>query len=252
MDVRIIVDTTIRCRLEYQKRRRDVVVVRSQTTTCSVASVLRRELPTRLPPSFVAIRRPRAGLSATYRHEFRRGGCAAKPCPQSYGWKVRHILRWWHISMRGQHVANAIRGHAHSRRFQASVQANRSYAEPSSKIDETGLNNIISSINPIGSNRRTRHCRHPLAKAPGQEKCPSPDDLEHDGPIWNGGPGSLWFQSMPRFSGRRAASPRLARSGPVSGCLRAAWTGGCAPEGHQVSCRSAGGAPGDEKRLLQM
>lgn len=38
--------------------------------------------------------------------------------------------------------------------------------------------------------------------------CPSSDDLEHEGLIWNGGPGSLGFQSMPRSGDAASGASR--------------------------------------------
>ena len=38
--------------------------------------------------------------------------------------------------------------------------------------------------------------------------CPSSDDLGHEGLIENGGPGSLWFQSMPQSGDAASGASR--------------------------------------------
>ncbi|MEM6411889.1 MAG: ISKra4 family transposase [Pseudomonadota bacterium] len=101
----------IRCRPEYQKRHLDVVVGKIETrdmcrrfglapqAATSPASQLRRDLDALGWDA----RRPVTVIS---------DGEVALPnlIRRATNGKVRHILDWWHISMRVQHVENAIKG----------------------------------------------------------------------------------------------------------------------------------------------
>ena len=101
----------IRCRPEYQKRHLDVVVGKIEThdmcrrfglapqAATSSSNQLRRDLDALGWDG----RRPVTVIS---------DGEAALPnlIRRATKGKVRHILDWWHISMRVQHVQNAIKG----------------------------------------------------------------------------------------------------------------------------------------------
>ncbi len=101
----------IRCRPEYQRRHLDVVVGKVETLDVSRRFGLAPQAATsptsRLRRDLDALgwdgQRPITVISdgeAALRNLVR--GAA--------GGKVRHILDWWHISMRVQHVENAIKG----------------------------------------------------------------------------------------------------------------------------------------------
>ena len=108
----------IRCRPEYQKRHLDVVVGKIeshdrcrrfglvQQAVLSPASQLRRDLMS-------------LGWDREQTVTVISDGEPALPnlVRNAVGGKVRHILDWWHISMRIQHVENAVKGLLQSRGF---------------------------------------------------------------------------------------------------------------------------------------
>jgi hypothetical protein len=108
----------IRCRPEYQKRHLDVVVGKIeshdkcrrfglvQQAVLSPASQLRQDLRA-------------LGWDHEQTVTVISDGEPALPnlVRNAIGGKVRHILDWWHISMRIQHVENAVKGLLQSRGF---------------------------------------------------------------------------------------------------------------------------------------
>jgi len=108
----------IRCRPEYQKRHLDVVVGKIeshdrcrrfglvQQAVLSPASQLRQDLRA-------------LGWDHEQTVTVISDGEPALPnlVRNAVGGKVRHILDWWHISMRIQHVDNAVKGLLQSRSF---------------------------------------------------------------------------------------------------------------------------------------
>ncbi|MEP3329758.1 ISKra4 family transposase [Sedimentitalea sp.] len=108
----------VRCRPEYQKRHLDVVVGKIEThdmcrrfglslqAAASPVSQLRRDLDALGWDE----RRPITVISdgdAALPNLIRNSACG----------KVRHILDWWHISMRVKHVENAIHGLLQTKNF---------------------------------------------------------------------------------------------------------------------------------------
>jgi len=108
----------IRCRPEYQKRHLDVVVGKIeshdrcrrfglvQQAVLSPASQLRRDLMS-------------LGWDREQTVTVISDGEPALPnlVRNAVGGKVRHILDWWHISMRVKHIENAVRGLLQSKGF---------------------------------------------------------------------------------------------------------------------------------------
>ncbi len=101
----------IRCRPEYQKRHLDVVVGKVETHDMSRRFGLATQVATS-PAS--QLRRDLDALGWDGQHPVTviSDGEAALPnlVRGATGGKMHHILDWWHISMRVQHVENAIKG----------------------------------------------------------------------------------------------------------------------------------------------
>ncbi len=110
--VTVLVDGAhIRCRPEYQKRHLDVVVGKIEAGDISRRFGL---APQAAASPATQLRRDLLALGWNGRRSVTviSDGEAALPNPfrSATEGKVRHILDWWHISMRVQHVENAIRG----------------------------------------------------------------------------------------------------------------------------------------------
>lgn len=108
----------IRCRPEYQKRHLDVVVGKIEShDRCRRFGLVQQAV---LSPASQLRQNLRAlgwdhGKTVTVISD----GEPALPnfVRGAVGGKVRHILDWWHISMRIQHVENAVKGLLQSRGF---------------------------------------------------------------------------------------------------------------------------------------
>ncbi|MBO9457299.1 ISKra4 family transposase [Paracoccus sp. R12_1] len=101
----------IRCRPEYQKRHLDVVVGKIEShDKCRRFGLVQQAV---LSPA-CQLRQDLSALDWDHRQTVTviSDGEPALPnlVRDAVGGKVRHILDWWHISMRIQHVENAVKG----------------------------------------------------------------------------------------------------------------------------------------------
>jgi hypothetical protein len=108
----------IRCRPEYQKRHLDVVVGKIEShDRCRRFGLVQQAV---LPPASQLRQDLRAlGWDHEQTVTVISDGEPALPnlVRNAVDGKVRHILDWWHISMRIQHVENAVKGLLQSRGF---------------------------------------------------------------------------------------------------------------------------------------
>ena len=101
----------IRCRPEYQKRHLDVVVGKIESlNNCRRFGLVQQAV---LPPAS-QLRQDLRAIGWDHRKVVTviSDGEPALPnlVRDAVGGKVRHILDWWHISMRIQHVENGVKG----------------------------------------------------------------------------------------------------------------------------------------------